>query len=36
MLDHEVFQTVLREDVPKDSKILTSMWAMKTEFRLIT
>jgi hypothetical protein len=29
MLDHEVFQTVPREEVPNGSKILTSTWAMK-------
>jgi hypothetical protein len=29
MLNHEVFQTVPRDDVPKGPKILTSTWAMK-------
>jgi hypothetical protein len=29
MLDHEVFQTIPRDDVPRGSKILTSTWAMK-------
>jgi hypothetical protein len=29
MINYEVFQTVPHEEVPKDSKILTSPWAMK-------
>jgi hypothetical protein len=29
MLDHEVFQMVPRDDLPRGSKILTSTWAMK-------
>jgi hypothetical protein len=29
MIEHGVFQPVLRSDIPKDAKVITSTWAIK-------